>query len=126
MKHTLESLAARIDALEGTKGSSSTIQHIPAKKLEWGAEAPKSMTWIEAVNWYEKQGEGWRLPTVTELFEAYWEEVEGFTQSNYYWSSTTYPAFYAYAMLVNFYSGSASGNGKTNSGYVRCVRDSKD
>jgi len=46
----------------------------------------------------------------------------GATQSNNYWSSTTYPANYSNAMNVNFNNGNANNNGKTNSNYVRCVR----
>ena len=121
MKHTLESLEQRIDALEGKK-SATTIQTIPAKTLEWGAEAPDRMNWEEAVKWCESQGEGWRLPTITELYQAYWDKVEGFTQSNYYWSSTTYPASYTSAMSVDFNGGIAYNSGKANSSYVRCVR----
>ena len=44
------------------------------------------------------------------------------TQSNNYWSSTTYPASYSNAMNVNFNNGNANNNAKTNSNYVRCVR----
>jgi len=119
MKPTLESLAARIDALEGKK---TTIQEIPAKTLEWGAEAPKRMTWDEAVQWCESQGEGWRLPNIAELLQAYWGKVEGFTQSSIYWSSTTYPANYTFAMFVSFGYGLAGNDGKALSSYVRCVR----
>ncbi|TSA44056.1 DUF1566 domain-containing protein, partial [bacterium] len=46
----------------------------------------------------------------------------GATQSNNYWSSTTYPANYTNAMNVNFNNGNANNNGKANSNYVRCVR----
>ena len=46
----------------------------------------------------------------------------GATQSNNYWSSTTYPANYTNAMNVNFNNGNTNNNNKTNSNYVRCVR----
>ncbi len=119
-----------ISKLNGDKPG--TIQEIPAKKLEWGAEAPKAMTWEEAQAWCNSQpgayGEKnrWRLPTVVELLQAYWDKVEGFTQSSYYWSRTTYPANYSNAMFVDFYSGSSNNFGKTSSGYVRCVRELDD
>jgi len=48
--------------------------------------------------------------------------LSGATQSNNYWSSTTYPANYTNAMNVNFNNGNANNNGKANSNYVRCVR----
>ena len=127
MKITLESLAERIEVLEGNSkindsSLKTTIQEIPAKKLEWGAESPEELNWEEATNWCKNQGDGYRLPTVVELMQAYWEKVPGFTQSNFYWSSTTYPANYSNAMNVNFNNGNANNNGKTNSNYVRCVR----
>ena len=46
----------------------------------------------------------------------------GATQSNNYWSSTTYPAGYSYAMVVYFTNGFANYDSKPASDYVRCVR----
>jgi len=79
-------------------------------------------------------GTGWRLPNVYELYSLvdFGVAVAPFInrtyfaapENSYYWSSTTYPANYSYAMSVHFYLGGASnfGNGKSSSGYVRCVR----
>lgn len=125
--NTLQSLSDRIDKLESlayptlVEEKKWTIQSIPAKTLEWGECSEEEMTWDEAVKWCEER-EG-RLPTVTELYQAYWDKVEGFTQSDSYWSSTSYPSSKSYAMYVYFGNGYASGNGKTSSNYVRCVRE---
>lgn len=77
-------------------------------------------------------GTNWRLPNVYELYSlidfggaaAPYINATYFpaTQSSYYWSSTTFPANKTGAMYVNFFSGSASFNNKSGSGYVRCVR----
>ncbi len=94
-------------------------------------------TWANALaycnaNTAALPGTGWRLPNVYELYSlvdfgiaaAPFINLTYFpaTQSNFYWSSTTYPAVYSYAMLVSFGYGYAGNVGKTSSGYVRCVR----
>ena len=97
------------------------VKHtITEKTLEWGAVSDEEMNWEDAKKWCEEQGG--RLPTALELQQAYADKVEGFTQSSNYWSATTYPASYSYAMVVFFYVGYSSSFGKTNSFYVRCVR----
>ena len=118
-KITLESPAERIEALEGKK-TVWTQHEVPAKTLEWGEESKETMDWEAADKWCEERGG--RLPTALELQQAYYDRVEGFTQSNVYWSSTTYPAHYSYALVVYFGYGNAYSVGKTNSYYVRCVR----
>ena len=69
----------------------------------------------------------WRLPTVSELQEAFDYElgkpkIEGFASSNY-WSSTTHASYTSYAWFVGFdYGYSDYGSNKTYEYYVRYVR----
>ena len=117
----VNSLIERISVLEGAAKITEWTKHeIPARTLEWGAEAPEKMTWEEAQKWCEAQGG--RLPTALDLQQAYADKVEGFTQSNYYWSGTTNPFNYSNALIVYFGYGSSGSDTKTNSLYVRCVR----
>jgi hypothetical protein len=73
----------------------------------------------------------WRLPNIKELmsivdYGTYSPSIDTtfFTsQSDYYWSSTTYANDTAYAWYVTFDVGYTTYNyGKTSAGYVRCVR----
>ena len=66
--------------------------------------------------------QGWRLPTVQELYTAYIHKVSGF-QSNYYWSSSTYAQGTNYAWLVDFDDGGVLVSGYRASIYVRCVKE---
>jgi hypothetical protein len=50
------------------------------------------------------------------------EQAEGATQSNNYWSSSTYQNNPTNAWNVNFNDGNTNNNNKTNSLYVRGVR----
>ncbi len=97
------------------------IQEIPAKKLEWHNET-KEMNWDEAQKYAKKLGNGWRLPTVVELLQAYYDEVEGFEEDDY-WSSTTLPSHTSFALSVNVNYGDTDTSSKTNSCSVRCVRE---
>ena len=75
----------------------------------------------------------WRLPNIKELFgitkldagqsdpfidQTYFPN----TQSNYYWSSTTFPLDVAPALRVHFGLGYVHAGDKTDYSYVRCVR----
>ena len=112
------------EKLKEIKLTKTIIQEIPAKKLEWGKESKETMTWEEAKEWCETQGEGWRLPTIIELMEAYQdEEIRHTFQTNNYWSAIEYYSNYVY--YLNFSYGSTSSYNKTNNNYVRCVRDIK-
>ena len=82
----------------------------------------------------------WRLPNSKELYSLVLMEHDAIagvkavhgpyinqiafpsTQSDYYWSSTTYAYYAGYAWFVYFDYGSVDGNDKTDSYYVRCVR----
>jgi hypothetical protein len=50
------------------------------------------------------------------------EQTEGTTQSNNYWSATSYVPNPNNAWNVNFNNGNVNNNNKTNNNYVRAVR----
>jgi len=91
--------------------------------------------WEDAITVCEKLSLGrysdWRLPNVKELrsivdsgtyapaiYAGYFPN----TQSNSYWSSTTYVASPDAAWHVNFWHGEVAGSLKGNALFVRCVR----
>jgi hypothetical protein len=88
--------------------------------IEWGKTADCRLNWEDAKKWCEKQGEGWRLPTLEELKQAYDDKVEGFVTKDAYWSSNENDTNYAWFQY--FISGTQTYNDKTNTNYVRCVR----
>ncbi len=51
----------------------------------------------------------------------FWSISRKTTQSNNYWSSTTYAPNTSNAWNVNFNDGNVNNNNKTNNNYVRCV-----
>ena len=51
-----------------------------------------------------------------------WEQAQGATVANNYWSSTTYSSNPSNAWNVNFNDGNVNANNKTNNNYVRAVR----
>ena len=73
----------------------------------------------------------WRLPDIEELYSItdigrYNLAIDPAFQnvvSNLYWSSSTYVSYTSYAWVVLFGSGNDSWDRKSNSYYVRCVRD---
>lgn len=78
-------------------------------------------------------GSGWRLPNIRELQSivdystanpAINSTYFPSTQSDYYWSSTTYqnPGNENNAWIVNFNNGNQDNDNKDNSNFVRCVR----
>ena len=81
------------------------------------------MNWREAVEVCKKLGKGWRLPTKDELNFLYEnkEKIGGFANL-YYWSSTEYGNFNAWAQ--SFYFGNQNLYGKNYGNYVRAVRAS--
>ena len=97
-------------------------------KLEWEQNPPSNpMTWHEATQYADTLNTmseyGWRLPTKEELKEVYDSKIEGFKKTLAYWSSEEYAQNTIYAWLVNFYNRYVFYGGKTNSYYVRCVKD---
>ncbi|MFZ3011702.1 MAG: DUF1566 domain-containing protein [Minisyncoccia bacterium] len=100
---------------------------------ETGADTTK--TWTEALAVCEADTTGgytdWRLPNIRELLSIvdYGTAEPAInslfnSQSDYYWSSTTYlyPGFQNFAWNVGFHDGYANGDDKTDSDFVRCVR----
>jgi len=72
--------------------------------------------------------EGWRLPTITELFSVVDNTRSGpatelpNTQSSSYWSATSYVPVPDFAWLVGFYDGFVSNGFKFSLNAVRAVR----
>jgi len=50
------------------------------------------------------------------------EQAERATQSNNYWSASTYAPIPDAAWIVNFNNGNVNANNRTNNNYVRAVR----
>lgn len=94
-------------------------------KLKWEENPSKElMTWDEAMNYAKSLGDGWRLPTIEELKEAYKSKVKGFYRF-FYWSSSTCSQDTSSAWVVAFNLGPMLDSSKTSSSYIRCVRDIK-
>lgn len=106
--------------------------------LIWQKEADcKAYTWPEAMNYCRGLNlaghEDWRLPTVQELvslvdYGRFDMAIDPAFQcfSAYYWSSTTNAYNTDSAWNVSFYSGSNYYYDKSNSYYVRAVREGKE
>ena len=81
------------------------------------------LTWDEAVEYCKNLGDGWRLPTIQELW--YISENEHlsslFKDKSYFWSSTEYDNLTAW--YFNFFNGYAVDYAKDFAYYVRAVKD---
>ena len=104
-------------------------------RLQWQDDVNISKTWTGAIAYCENLTLGnhtdWRLPNENELYSLSdmskrnpaIDSIFKNIASDYYWSSTTDAGYSDYAWAVSFYSGyQNSGNAKSNSDYVRCVR----
>lgn len=82
----------------------------------------KELMWDEAVEYCKNLGDGWRLPTIQELWHIFENENlrKEFTIEDY-WSSTEYGIYNAWNF--NFFYGLAYLSNKSNTYYVRAVRD---
>jgi hypothetical protein len=99
--------------------------------LEWQSEVPdKKFTWEEAKEYAASLGEGWRLPTVHELFSLV--DVSRVSPAcsvfpacpqDGFWSSSAFAANTYYAWYVNFDYGDAYNSNVTSAYRVRCVRE---
>ena len=84
----------------------------------------KEGTWDEAVQYCKSLGEGWRLPTIQELWYIYEEkELKKEFSSASYWSSTDFIDINAWYFFFSI--GLAGNSDKTSTCYVRAVRDIK-
>jgi hypothetical protein len=88
--------------------------------IEWGPEAPRPMSWQEAIDWCKSMGDGWRLPTIGELRIAWEQNVEGFASSSY-WSSSEGNSNNAWSQY--FGSGYQYDGNKDDDVRVRACRD---
>jgi len=108
--------------------------------LTWQKGTTTTYTWTNALAYCNNNtpslpGSGWRLPNAFELFSLVDFTVSTNAKINLtyfpstpasgFWSATTYPytGSQNLAMLVDFYGGYVNAYNKTNSYYVRCVRD---
>jgi hypothetical protein len=100
-------------------------------KLQWSKTFDR-MTWEDAVKFCEElefnRKKDWRLPTRVELLEVHdsGENPYGDTEPGFYWSSTTYAGTTGIAWAVSFYDGAICYGGKSNTSYVRAVRERKE
>jgi formylglycine-generating enzyme required for sulfatase activity len=97
--------------------------------LEWSETSPNKMTWQEAQDYAKSLGDGWRLPTIKE-----WQAVIDYskcnpatdlpnTQSDGYWSSTTYADIEGNAWIVYMDDGYVYDDDKDADFLLaRCVR----
>ncbi len=106
---------------------STQILSSASLNLQWQSNPPQNkMNWADAIEYCENLLEdgydNWRVPTITELLSIASNgkspEVE-----KYHWSSTTYTYFKKTAWFVNLDDGYRHFSIKTNSHYVKCVRD---
>jgi hypothetical protein len=78
----------------------------------------EKLTWCEAQKYVKSLGEGWRLPSIEELFMIYNEKI---IVENSYWSSSEINADLAWYFF--FTNGLASNYNKGDTSYVRAVKD---
>jgi formylglycine-generating enzyme required for sulfatase activity len=91
--------------------------------LEWEKNpSQEMMTWDEAVEYAKRLGDGLRLPTIKELEQVYEYGLSGFNKDSY-WSSSISDDTPDCAWVIYFGSGYTGYSSKTNSLYVRCVRE---
>ena len=90
------------------------IIEIKSKLEVYPHDLPETMTYVDAVKAVAKLGDGWRIPTLSELHEVYKHKDGTFcttpsTGSDYpdwYWSSTenrVYPSYVWYVRLSDGY-----------------------
>jgi len=84
-------------------------------------KSESKLTWDQAQEYCKKfLGEGWRLPTISEMFYLYEDKI---ITENFYWSSTE--TGLSSAWDFSFGGGAALNSSKGNTNYVRAVRDIK-
>lgn len=101
--------------------------------LQWQDDSDakdKELNWEDAKSYCSAKGDGWRLPTVSELegivdygkyspvISSTFENVSSYD----YWSSSTDKSNDNYAWIVYFYFGDVYNVNKDYSDSVRCVR----
>jgi hypothetical protein len=125
----LAALEAKVAALKGAT-EKPEIRSVKAGELEWQADVPvKRLTWQEATDYAASLGNGWRLPTRTELLTLVDDtrcdpacSVFPDCPSEWFWTSTPWAGSSSYAWFVDFYYGNADSVDVGSNGRVRCVR----
>ena len=119
MTKEIQELKNCVSELED-KANTTVIQKIDSEILEWGKLADRKMDWKDAKEWCKEQGSGWRLPTVVEALQAYYDEIPGFGTGPH-WTSIEHSE--TDARYVNFtYGYTYIISNKTDAHSVRCVR----
>ena len=124
----------------GTLSRSNGVVSDSATNLEWQDDytdnggSIKQSIWNDAISYCEAltldSKSDWRLPNLNELTSLVDDsknnpalnEVFQNTNSNDYWSSTSYSYDNGYAWIVTFYYGNQNNRNKGYNYYVRCVR----
>ena len=92
-------------------------------KLQWETNPPSNqMSWNSAMKYAKSLGNGWRLPTIEELYEASLNSIEGFND-DCYWSSSTSGINNDSALYIDFWLTNIYNDAKEFSYYVRCVKE---
>jgi hypothetical protein len=96
--------------------------------LEWQADATESITWREAMDYAERLGDGWRLPTIEELLTLI-DYSRSYPATNFpnhpaswFWSSSVYAYYANSAWIVDFLCSNVGYYDKNYYSHVRCVR----
>lgn len=93
-------------------------------KLEWENPSKNFMTWDESMSYAKSLGDGWRLPTIQELKEAYESNVQGFFGRSY-WSLSTLGRDNNRVWCLKIWNGERGCDYKMHTNWVRCVREMK-
>jgi len=126
--------------IAGNFSRSNGVVSDSSTNLEWQDDysdnnnSIKETTWQSAIDYCENLSldakSDWRLPNINELTSLVddtkdnpsMNEVFQNTNTNAYWSSTSYSDDNVYAWIVYFSSGNQNYSTKDNNAYVRCVR----
>lgn len=98
--------------------------------IEWEKNPfPTLMTWDEAVEYAFSLRFDWRLPSKEEMFLAFENKTDGFSDFSY-WTISNIPEKYKYQFpkthcIFTFRNGFTNYKKNNELYYVRCVRDIK-
>lgn len=124
-------LVGRMEAALATQTPSEpTVRSVKVGDLEWQADVPdQKMTWAEAKEYAASLGDGWRLPTRTELLTLVDDTKHNPACSAFpdcpsecFWTSTPWAGSSSYAWSVLFDFGFSTDYLVVFSARVRCVR----
>ena len=124
-------ITTRIDAALTGATEKPEIRSVKVGELEWQADvADKRMTWQEAKDYAASLGNGWRLPTRTELLTLvddtrYDPACSVFSDctGEWFWTSTPWAGSSSLAWVVSFSDGGDHHFFDVGNNYrVRCVR----